>query len=169
MTINIQLLSAYVDEIYQTAKSANAKASKLDVKSVMWYIKAWTKVCDVVTDGGSYRKQVCMNYTRKGVPDKTTLTRTKILQRDMGDYQDKIDKQVEQNDSSSAAIGPRTTLFDAADKSVQNLVFDYWQQIALDKLKVNQLSGEIQQWMGLSHDQVMNDKAGKVFAMDRSV
>jgi hypothetical protein len=165
---NVQLLSQYVEEMYQQVKLFNSKgaSAKLDVKGVMSYIKEWTKIGDLVSGGSTYRKQTCLKYsasrTSKGEPDKTTVTRTKKLQNDLATYSDLVDKKVESNDSSG--LGPGTTYFDAVDKAMLNLVWDFWKQIAGNKAQDAQLQGDIRTWQGLSQDQVQQSK---IFAMDQ--
>jgi len=131
-----------------------------DNTSVMWLIKAWTKIA-ILTNGPGIHKKMVAYFVMKREPTKTSgkSKRSKDLLRSLEDYE----TMVEKNGITGGDF------FTRADKAMLDFVWEY--RKAITGLKEDTKTGEkdfvgrIQQWMNLSEEQVMKQV---VFNMDRS-
>ena len=131
-----------------------------DNTSVMWLIKAWTKIA-ILTNGPGIHKRMAGYFVMKRDPTKTSgkSKRSMELLRSLEDYE----SMVEKNGTTGGDF------FTRADKAMLDFVWEY--RKAITGLKEDTKTGEknfvsrIQQWMNLTEDQVMKEV---VFNMDRS-
>jgi hypothetical protein len=149
---------ADLDELTSQLKR-NIDNGGFDNTSVMWLIKAWTKIA-ILTNGPGIHKRMAGYLVMKRDPTKTSgkSKRSMDLLRSLEDYE----SMVEKNGTTGGDF------FNRADKAMLDFVWEY--RKAITGLKEDAKTGEkdfvsrIQQWMNLTEDQVMKQV---VFNMDR--
>src|SRR5207245_1278777 len=77
----------------------------LEVKDVVWYIKPGQRSARCCLEVATVSQPAQLH--QKSEPDKATLTRTRVLQRELATYSDLVDNRLESGDSTGLGRGPR--------------------------------------------------------------
>ena len=157
---NVDIATTYLDELTTALKSDIDSGEGFDNKSVMWLIKAWTKIA-ILTNGPGVHKKASAYYIMKREP--TQLGANSKRSKELLMYLNAYLSLLEHNGTTGGDYYTR------ADRAMLDFVWEY--RKAITGQKEDSGKGEadfvrqIQQWMALSEDQVMKQV---VFNMDRS-
>jgi hypothetical protein len=141
---------ADLDELID-ALQADIKSGGFDNDSVMWLIKAWTKVV-VLARGGGYHKKASAYFIMKREPPKIPGKRSAELLRALEAFSNLLEKGVTEGD-----------FFNRADQAMLNFVWDYRQH--LTGKQETDFVHKLTKWMSLTEEKAMQEV---VTNMDRS-
>ena len=154
---SVQLASAILDELTTRLNSVIRSSQGFDNNSVMWLVKAWTKV-GVLTHGADFHKKASAYYVMKRDPTPSTGKRSRTLLAAMEAFETILERD-------------KTTegdFFQRADKAMLDFVWEYRKAVTgrTDKGKSEKdFVAQLMTWMSKTGNQVM---AEVVTNMDRS-
>ena len=155
---SVELASAILDELTTRLNSIIKSSLGFDNNSVMWLIKAWTKV-GVLTHGAGFHKKASAYYVMKRDPTPSTGKRSRTLLSAMEAFENVLDNN-------------KTTegdFFQRADRAMLDFVWEYRKQVTgrTERGKSEaDFVAQLMKWMALSDDQAMQEE---VTNMDRSI
>jgi hypothetical protein len=152
-----ELASAIMDEL-TTVLNADIKAGGFDNDSVMWLIKAWTKV-GMLTHGPAFHKQKAAYYVMKRDPTPSPGKRSRTLLAALEAFETVMNR-----DGTTEG-----DFFQRADRAMLDFVWEYRKAVTgrTDAGKSEaDFVARLMKWMALSDDQAMKEE---VTAMDRSL
>ena len=144
---NTELASAILDELTDRLNGDIRAGMGFDNNSVMWLIKAWTKV-GILTHGPGFHRQASAYYVMKREPAPAHGKRSHTLLSALEAYEN----VVEQNGITDGDF------FRRADQALLDFVWEYRKQVTgrTDRGKSEQdFVAQLMKWMSLSPDQVM--------------
>jgi hypothetical protein len=149
---NFDLANAYLDEITDVLLGY-IKSGGFDNKSVMWLIKAWTKI-GIITSGNEtgFHKTTAAYYMMKRTPPPSTSKRSRTLLNNLEYYE----QWLPNNPTTGGDF------FKRANDAMLNFVWEYRQNIS--GVQEKQFVLELQKWASLT-----GEAANKqiVFKMDQ--
>ncbi len=155
---NVELASAILDEL-TTELSADIKRGQgFDNDSVMWLIKAWTKV-GMLTHGKAFHRQSAAYYVMKRDPTPSPGKRSHTLLAALEAFEAVLDR-----DGTTEG-----DFFQRADRAMLDFVWEYRKAVTgrTDRGKSEaDFVAQLMKWMALSDDQAMQEE---VTNMDRSI
>jgi hypothetical protein len=155
---NVELASAILDEL-TTVLNEDIKLGKgFDNDSVMWLIKAWTKV-GMLTHGKAFHRQSAAYYVMKREPTPSTGKRSRTLLVALEAFETVLDR-----DGTTEG-----DFFQRADRAMLDFVWEYRKAVTgrTDRGKSEaDFVAQLMKWMALSDDQAMQEE---VTNMDRSI
>ena len=155
---SVQLASAILDEL-TTVLNEDIKLGKgFDNDSVMWLIKAWTKV-GMYTHGNSFHRKAAAYYVMKRDPAPSPGKRSRTLLSALEAYESVLER-------SGTTEGD---FFERADKAMLDFVWEYRKAVTgrTDRGKSEaDFVAQLMKWMSLSDDEAMQ---AVVTNMDRSI
>ena len=154
---NLEVASAILDELTDRLNADIRGGKGFDNNSVMWLIKAWTKV-GIRTHGPGFHRQASAYYVMKRDPTPAPGKRSHTLLAALEAYENVL----ERNGITDGDF------FQRADRAMLDFVWEYRKQVTgrTDRGKSEQdFVAQLMKWMSLSADQVMQEA---VTAMDRS-
>jgi len=150
---NMDIAVADLDELTDVLGKQVQRGGPSDNKSVLWVLKGWDKVATMVL-GGNYHRRSVGTWIMDRDPSNGVSNRARDMLRSMEDYQDMLEKHHIRGGD----------YFDRADKAVMNFAWGY--RKGLKGKKENEYVHELQVWLNLSEDKMMEQE---VFNGDRSL
>ena len=154
---NVALASAILDELTSRLNAEIRSSQGFDNNSVMWLIKAWTKV-GVLTHGAGFHRKASAYYVMKRDPTPSTGKRSRTLLSALESYESILDR-------SGTTDGD---FFQRADQAMLDFVWEYRKAVTgrTDRGRSEaDFVAQLMTWMSQSADQVMK---AVVTNMDRS-
>ena len=154
---NVELASAILDELTTVLNADIRRGQGFDNDSVMWLIKAWTKV-GMLTHGKSFHRQSAAYYVMKREPTPSPGKRSRTLLVALEAFEAVLDR-----DGTTEG-----DFFQRADRAMLDFVWEYRKAVTgrTDRGKSEaDFVAQLMKWMALSDDQAMKEE---VTAMDRS-
>jgi hypothetical protein len=154
---NIDVAVAILDELTSRLNTVIRSGVGFDNNSVMWLIKAWTKV-GLRTRGPGFHRKASAYFVMKREPSPASGKRSLVLLSALEAYETMVGKQgITDGD-----------YFQRADKAMLDFVWEYRKAVTgrTDRGKSEQeFVAQLMRWMSLSEDQVAKEV---VTNMDRS-
>jgi len=154
---NIEIAMMVLDELTTRLNNEIRAGQGFDNDSVMWLIKAWTKV-GLYTHGPGFHKRASAYYVMSREPSPATGKRSKVLLAALDAY-----LSVLQNSGITGG-----DFFQRADQAMLDFVWEYRKAVKgrTDRGKSErEFVAQLMKWMSLSEQQVMEEV---VTNMDRS-
>ena len=155
---NVELASAILDELTTVLNGDITRGQGFDNDSVMWLIKAWTKV-GMLTHGKSFHRQSAAYYVMKRDPTPSPGKRSRTLLAALEAFETVLDR-----DGTTEG-----DFFQHADRAMRDFVWEYRKAVTgrTDRGKSEtDFVAQLMKWMALSDDQAMQEE---VTNMDRSI
>ena len=155
---NVELASAILDELTTVLNADIRRGQGFDNDSVMWLIKAWTKV-GMLTHGKSFHRQSAAYYVMKRDPTPSPGKRSRTLLTALEAFESVLDR-----DGTTEG-----DFFQRADRAMLDFVWEYRKAVTgrTDRGKSEaDFVAQLMKWMALSDDQAMQ---AEVSNMDRSI
>jgi len=155
---NVELASAILDELTTVLNADIRRGQGFDNDSVMWLIKAWTKV-GMLTHGQAFHRQSAAYYVMKREPTPSPGKRSRTLLLALEAFESVLDR-----DGTTDG-----DFFQRADRSMLDFVWEYRKSVTgrTDRGKSEtDFVAQLMKWMALSDDQAMQEE---VTNMDRSI
>ena len=155
---SVQLASAILDELTERLNAEIKLGKGFDNNSVMWLIKAWTKV-GILTHGPNFHRQASAYYVMNRAPNPSPGKRSHVLLSALEAFETILDR-----DGTTEG-----DFFHRADQAMLDFVWEYRQKVAgrTDRGRSEaDFVAQLMRWMSLSDDQVMTEV---VTNMDRSI
>jgi hypothetical protein len=155
---NVELASAVLDELTTVLNGDIRRGQGFDNDSVMWLIKAWTKV-GMLIHGKSFHRQSAAYYVMKRDPTPSPGKRSRTLLAALEAFESVMDR----NGTTDGDF------FQRADRAMLDFVWEYRKSVTgrTDRGKSEaDFVAQLMKWMALSDDQAMQEE---VTNMDRSI
>jgi hypothetical protein len=155
---SVELASAILDELTTVLNGDITRGQGFDNDSVMWLIKAWTKV-GMLTHGKSFHRQSAAYYVMKRDPTPSPGKRSRTLLTALEAFESVLDR-----DGTTEG-----DFFQRADRAMLDFVWEYRKSVTgrTDRGKSDaDFVAQLMKWMALSDDQAMQEEATN---MDRSI
>ena len=155
---SVELASAILDELTTVLNGDITRGQGFDNDSVMWLIKAWTKV-GMLTHGKSFHRQSAAYYVMKRDPTPSPGKRSRTLLTALEAFESVLDR-----DGTTEG-----DFFQRADRAMLDFVWEYRKSVTgrTDRGKSDaDFVAQLMKWMALSDDQAMQEE---VTNMDRSI
>ena len=154
---SVQLASAILDELTERLNAEIKLGKGFDNNSVMWLIKAWTKV-GILTHGPGFHRKASGYYVMNRAPDPSPGKRSRVLLSALEAFETVLDR-----DGTTEG-----DFFQRADVAMRDFVWEYRQAVTgrTDRGRSEaDFVAQLMKWMSLSADEVMK---AVVTNMDRS-
>ena len=155
---NVELASAILDELTTVLNADIRRGQGFDNDSVMWLIKAWTKI-GMLTHGKAFHRQSAAYYVMKRDPTPSPGKRSRTLLVALEAFETVLDR-----DGTTEG-----DFFQHADRAMLDFVWEYRKAVTgrTDRGKSEaDFVAQLMKWMSLSDDQAMQEE---VTNMDRSI
>src|ERR1035438_7521591 len=154
---SVEVASAILDELTTELSADIGRGQGFDNDSVMWLIKAWTKV-GMLTHGKAFHRQSAAYYVMKREPTPSPGKRSHTLLAALEAFETVLDR----NGTTDGDF------FQRADRAMLDFVWEYRKAVTgrTDRGKSEaDFVAQLMKWMSLSSDEVMK---AVVTNMDRS-
>ena len=155
---SVEVASAILDELTTELSADIGRGQGFDNDSVMWLIKAWTKI-GMLTHGKAFHRQSAAYYVMKRDPTPSPGKRSRTLLLALEAFESVLDR-----DGTTEG-----DFFQRADRSMLDFVWEYRKSVTgrTDRGKSEaDFVAQLMKWMALSDDQAMQEE---VTNMDRSI
>ena len=155
---SVEVASAILDELTTELSADIGRGQGFDNDSVMWLIKAWTKV-GMLTHGKAFHRQSAAYYVMKRDPTPSPGKRSRTLLVALEAFETVLDR-----DGTTEG-----DFFQHADRAMLDFVWEYRKAVTgrTDRGKSEaDFVAQLMKWMSLSDDQAMQEE---VTNMDRSI
>ena len=155
---SVEVASAILDELTTELSADIGRGQGFDNDSVMWLIKAWTKI-GMLTHGKAFHRQSAAYYVMKRDPTPSPGKRSRTLLVALEAFETVLDR-----DGTTEG-----DFFQHADRAMLDFVWEYRKAVTgrTDRGKSEaDFVAQLMKWMSLSDDQAMQEE---VTNMDRSI